>query len=468
MEGKSIKPQTGKVQTFSDKHSKPLANKAKGLLARFKIFITKKPKIRLPKVFVSLFSDTKIKNKTIQERNITKQVQKNKLVKNTETKQSSDNNIDPYKDDEDTYGYLPGFKNIQSKDSGDALLKTSKLEEHVYENLKSAQGSDAEYVSIQEIQQRKKEKSAGSIDSYMKALGNYLQTGKPENTTNSSEETKAQFRNLKEKSKKFTPEEVVEANNKFTDISCPRHSSATKHNIYHANKITIGESSYIAAQGPYTQGNDISIAGDFIAMIAENDSPISISLIKESEFIHGRKPNKKLPPQQIGETINIPAKIKNGETVREATTITKINSIKDDVNSVQVDVLSINGKQHVRIYDLTWEDYTGGDPKRLAAISLFTERISDLPELKDRKGKPTIVNCNAGVGRTGTAILIDHMRKEIEQGKTLSEGQLEKDILHIRNDRPILVQQDVQLETLKTFIAQGNDFIKKIEGSFKV
>ena len=59
------------------------------------------------------------------------------------------------------------------------------------------------------------------------------------------------------------------------------------------------------------------------------------------------------------------------------------------------------------------------------------------------------------------------MIKEIKQGKMLSESKLEKDILYIRNNRPSLVQDVTQLETLKKFVAQGNDFVSNMEGYFK-
>jgi protein tyrosine phosphatase len=291
-----------------------------------------------------------------------------------------------------------------------------------------------------------------------------LQSAKKLATKKASNETKQWCEKLKQQSKEFTTEEVIQASNKYRHISCPAHSSATKHNTYHANKINFKDHRYIAAQGPYLQ--NIDTVSYFIAMLAENESPVSISFVQDSEF--GITKNTKLPPQKIGKTINIPAKIINGITIRKAITITMLNSIKNNANNLQVDILSINGKKHVRLYDLAWEDFTGGDLERLTAISLFTEYISSLPELKDRKNKPKVINCNAGIGRTGTAILIDHMSKEIESGKTLHENQLETDILHVRNSRPWLVEQKVQLETLRMFIKQGHKIIANIKARFNI
>jgi protein tyrosine phosphatase len=457
------KPQATRTQNVSAGYNKPLPETPKGLFARFKISVIKQSKSWFSKTIGALFGFRKNDSKTTQNRKVIKSKQKNKITKENKAQQASSVTIDADKTEnlKEINSESPSFQ----KD----LLDTKKPEEEIYMNLQDVPVPDeVVYVNVQGIQQLKKEQSINSIRNSVDALGKCLQSGKREDTTKSSEETKALLQSIRDKAKQFQPEELVTVNNKFRGIVCPIHSSATKHNIYHANKITIGGSNYIAAQGPYTQGNDISIAGDFIAMMAENDSPISISLVKESEFNDGKKPNEKLPPQQIGETINIPAKTKNNKTIRQATTITMIDSIKDSNNGLQVDILSINGKQHVRIYDLTWKDHTGGDPRRLAAISLFVKHLGELPELKDRKGQPTIVNCNAGVGRTGTTILVDHMRKEIEQGKTLSESQLEKDILDIRNNRPTLVQEYTQLETLKSFVAKGDNFISNMEGYFKV
>jgi protein tyrosine phosphatase len=455
--------QTTKTQNISKEYNKPLPETPKSLFAKFKISVIERTKTWLSKTVGSLFSFIKSDGKKIHNRNITKSKQKNKYTKDTKVQHQSKTTVDPYKTEslDEIYGTLHDF------------IGTPNPEEEIYMNLQDVQAQgEVIYENVKGVQQLKKEQAFGSIDSCMKALGECLQSGKHELTKSASVETDTWFKSIRGKAKQFNPTELVPANkahNKYRAIGCPIHSSATKHNIYHANKITIGESSYIAAQGPYTEGDDIAIAGDFIAMIAENDSPISISLNEKIEFFSNSnvRKNKMLPPQKIGETINIPTKTENGETIREATTITMMNSIKDSNNGLQVDVLSINGKQHVRIYDLNWKDHTGGDPERIAAISLFVEQLGYLPELKDRKDKPTIINCNAGVGRTGTTILANHMIKEIKQGKMLSESKLEKDILYIRNNRPSLVQDVTQLETLKKFVAQGNDFVSNMEGYFK-
>ena len=57
------------------------------------------------------------------------------------------------------------------------------------------------------------------------------------------------------------------------------------------------------------------------------------------------------------------------------------------------------------------------------------------------------VHCSAGVGRTGTFIVIDHVMDAIKQGNRVDLVEL---INHIREDRMTMVQHTVQYKYVHT------------------
>lgn len=73
-------------------------------------------------------------------------------------------------------------------------------------------------------------------------------------------------------------------------------------------------------------------------------------------------------------------------------------------------------------------------------------------EVEEKNSKPTVVHCSAGVGRTGTFIALDHLLKELEEGKL--DGLVEEDnddvdpifdtVKRLREQRMFMVYQPGQ------------------------
>ena len=230
---------------------------------------------------------------------------------------------------------------------------------------------------------------------------------------------------------------------KYLDVTCERASCAANPDyLYNCNTVQMSQGSYVAAQGctEKTEAN-------FISTLAHQNSPLSVSLVSKRELDapivtagYDKNVNKRsvsVGPQVIGEE-----KEYNGIKVRLD------NQLWLDDGNIRVDVLNLDGQPHFRVYDTGWEDHTSGDPSRLAALSVLVEQLRQDPAIADRKDNPTVVNCNAGIGRTGTFITLNNSTREF-----LNTGQVDPDfessIIEARHTRKNFVQTPGQHNALK-------------------
>ena len=88
----------------------------------------------------------------------------------------------------------------------------------------------------------------------------------------------------------------------------------------------------------------------------------------------------------------------------------------------------------------SWPDH--GVPKFATSLISFIRRVQKAHD-KD-KGIPLLVHCSAGVGRTGTFILLDSMLERIKAEKTVNVYEF---LMGLRQKRVLMVQTLVQYNT---------------------
>nr|MDT0250748.1 protein-tyrosine phosphatase family protein [Endozoicomonas sp.] len=234
---------------------------------------------------------------------------------------------------------------------------------------------------------------------------------------------------------------------KYKDIHCHKDYCPAPGNTYHATKIAMPHGDFIAAQGPVTATVD-----NYIRLINSNDAPVSLALIGEGDLRYKNDKEKNLSrigPKEIGQPQKIPEqKDNNGNVIAKAFEIELVESFDIADLDFRIDKFKIDGKTHFRVNEMGWKDHTAGNPARLVAVALIVEKLRQHPEVADRAEQPIVVNCNAGVGRTGTFITADDtVREYLEQGGEYSQD-FDQKILYARERRNLFVQTNGQYSTL--------------------
>lgn len=243
------------------------------------------------------------------------------------------------------------------------------------------------------------------------------------------------------------------ADPKYRNIHCHKEFCASTTYQYHATKIDMPNGKYIAAQGPISTTEE-----NFLHLLKENNSPISVALIGEGDLRYTRGPRigteknmLKIGPIDIGRPQTIPPqKDENGNVIAEAFEIELVETIDIPSLNFRIDKLKFDGETHFRVSEMGWKDFSAGNPARLVAVALIVEKLRQNPEVVDRIDERIVVNCNAGVGRTGSFITTDNtVRQYLEQDGHF-ESDFDQKILDARARRNNFVQTDGQYSTLNT------------------
>ncbi|CAJ0559177.1 unnamed protein product, partial [Mesorhabditis spiculigera] len=98
-------------------------------------------------------------------------------------------------------------------------------------------------------------------------------------------------------------------------------------------------------------------------------------------------------------------------------------------------VVEVDGRQH-KVLHYHWQDWPdrGVPPADQAPI--------DLLNVLSRTKHPMVVHCSAGIGRTGSIVLIQYIQEAIKAGKPCDK--VEKLLIELRNQRANSVQTDYQ------------------------
>ncbi|CAF3333766.1 unnamed protein product [Rotaria socialis] len=248
------------------------------------------------------------------------------------------------------------------------------------------------------------------------------------------------FEDVCEVSKTYTfPADVSQleynkARNRYTNILTYDHSRVKlssddrdgRGNYINANYVDGHHkaNAYIATQGPMP--NTIN---DFWRMIWEKDVSVLVMITNIKE--RGRVKCDLYWPQEGSETYgNIQVTLVS--TISYAYYVKRIFAIRSKNNRKRIAFERL--VHHFHYTD--WPDH--GVPLFTLPVLSFIRRSS---ACNPETGGPIVVHCSAGVGRTGTYIVVDTMLKKIREQHSLNIPSFLK---HIRQQRNFLVQTEEQ------------------------
>ncbi len=177
----------------------------------------------------------------------------------------------------------------------------------------------------------------------------------------------------------------------------------------HANKI---DDNTIAAQGPSVFEKDSDSIPAFFSMAYEQDANVIVNLTNQDDY----KPNDN-PPLSVEYWPDL-GEHKNYSTGSHQI-IVKTRAIKQegDYKIVTLELLqepfeastnSAPKKKIVQLYHYhSWKDHQATDLEKILKVK---HEIDKQPDVKK------VVHCRAGVGRTGTFIMLDKLKMEFDRG----------------------------------------------------
>ncbi|XP_070207481.1 tyrosine-protein phosphatase non-receptor type 11-like isoform X2 [Littorina saxatilis] len=211
-----------------------------------------------------------------------------------------------------------------------------------------------------------------------------------------------------------------------------------------ANYITSEEDSpeptkkYIA-----TQGCLLSTIADFWRMAWQENSRVIVVTTKEVE--RGKNKVVKYWPDENSEN-----KERDFTTAQGVTYRVKFLSETSETDYIRRELLLIREPQDgkpdeprkmYQFHFQTWPDY--GVPADPGSVLNFLHMVNTQQEAINGAG-PIVVHCSAGIGRTGTFIVLDILLNQIKTHGFDCDIDIQKTILMVRSQRSGMVQTEAQ------------------------
>lgn len=286
------------------------------------------------------------------------------------------------------------------------------------------------------------------------------------NQFSSSIHTSSQFQTQSTSQSSLTPQQLftqlannspnpvclnrAECEHRFVNVHCPAESAVKvqvgdESKFLHANTVKTSDgSTFIAAQAPHTDS-----ARELYLKTAMESASVIVDLTNETDNKVGDPRVDAHYPKEIGE-----------QQTFSSITITLRDQKVDSQSNLSISryhlIDASTGKEReiTRINYSGWKDFHGSELDELKnLISVVNQHASE----SENAHLNPMVNCRAGVGRTGTFITAAAMHNLASQGKLSGDriDVLSSTILESRAQRgPMFVQTDAQLATLMEFASQ--------------
>ncbi|ELU14810.1 hypothetical protein CAPTEDRAFT_148361 [Capitella teleta] len=225
--------------------------------------------------------------------------------------------------------------------------------------------------------------------------------------------------------------------------SCSDYINANYVDGYHKPKA------YVATQGPLP-----NTFGDFWRLVWEQNSSIIVMITNLTER-GKRKCDQYWPKDEEQQVTYDQMQVKLLNTYKMAHYTVRVFSLR---NLKLKKKLGSSERVILQYHYTDWPDH-GVPDYTLPTLTFIRKSIAAHNEAQG--SGPLIIHCSAGVGRTGTFIVIDSMIRQMQDVKTINVFGF---LSHIRNQRNQLVQTEDQYifihDALLEYIQSGNTEIK--------